>query len=64
MHSRYRRNVGDTLINACYVLRDQFLENMLADMKVQLPQSQTIGREQFVWEVSLYFREAFSIIDH
>ncbi|KAG8802127.1 hypothetical protein FRC17_006479, partial [Serendipita sp. 399] len=34
----YRRNVGDTLINACYVLRDQFLTSLLDDMKTQLAQ--------------------------
>ncbi|KIM23910.1 hypothetical protein M408DRAFT_248853 [Serendipita vermifera MAFF 305830] len=46
----YRRNVGDTLINACYVLRERFLDNMLTDMKVQLAQSQNVGNDQFVWE--------------
>jgi hypothetical protein len=51
---RYRRNVGDTLINACYVLRDQFLETLLGDMRIQLAQTQTPEHGNNHWEV-VYF---------
>lgn len=47
MFGIYRRNVGDTLINACYVLRDKFLENLLNDMKDQLAQT---SRDVTSWE--------------
>lgn len=43
--------MGDTLINACYVLRDQFLENLLEDMKVQLAQAQALEQRDQHWEV-------------
>ncbi|KAG8821907.1 hypothetical protein FRC19_007021 [Serendipita sp. 401] len=43
----YRRNVGDTLINACYVLRDQFLTSLLEEMKVQLAQA---SQQPDIWE--------------
>jgi hypothetical protein len=51
IRDRYRRNVGDTLINACYVLRDQFMENLLGDMRVQLAQTQNSERGNHHWEV-------------
>ncbi|PVF99237.1 ARM repeat-containing protein [Serendipita vermifera] len=46
----YRRNVGDTLINACYVLRHEFLETMINDIRNKLSQIQSLGSEHSLWE--------------
>lgn len=54
----YRHNIGDTLVNACYVLRDNFLETLLGEMKTQMAQAQASGQVP-QWEVGIFSSKKF-----